>query len=302
LLSAAQILAIMDRITKVFFDPLATSKSQIRAILQELPAGSAHPFSPEKLLLCRTATGIDELDISAYPESHFFNAVDLGEIGQILQTRMTKFSSLQVFNDEYTVQQAPTSTFKVPIGDRIAILAVSVRYPTYYDLCVASADNETSCYNAQETFRGMSHSGDINESGDLLHHIRISETLHHGKEFAVFVSGYDCTKLTMFQARNPVVMVANHTEKSLYIVPVPLDAATIGDATICSPLVVKREGDSLICSILPTPTTDVGKMCSGRTLESSSFREAIQRADWTLSAIPEASQSHCEFLKSFLSF
>lgn len=82
----------MERVTKVFFDPLATSKTQIRALLEDLPAGSAHPYSPERLLLLRTASGIDELDISSYPEKHFFNAVDLGELGETLQTRMTKFS------------------------------------------------------------------------------------------------------------------------------------------------------------------------------------------------------------------
>lgn len=83
----------MERITKVFFDPLATTKAQIRALLQDLPIGSAHPFSPERLLLCRTSKGIDEIDISSYSEKHFYNAVDLGEIGHTLQTRMTKFSS-----------------------------------------------------------------------------------------------------------------------------------------------------------------------------------------------------------------
>jgi hypothetical protein len=81
----------MERITKVFFDPLATTKAQIRAILEDLPVGSAHPFSPERILLCRTATGIDEIDISAYPEDYFFNAVDLGELGETLLRRMAGF-------------------------------------------------------------------------------------------------------------------------------------------------------------------------------------------------------------------
>lgn len=71
--------------------------------------------------------------------------------------------------------------------------------------------------------------------------------------------------------------------QTLYIVPVPLDAATIGDATICCPLVIKREGDSLVCSILSTATTDLNKSCSGKKLESASFLEAITRADFTTS-------------------
>lgn len=49
---------------------------------------------------------------------------------------------------------------------------------------------------------------------------------------------------------------------------------------------IKRDGDSLICSILPTATTDRGMMCSSEKLESPSFPEAIKRADFTISAPP----------------
>lgn len=83
----------MERVRKTFFNPLATSKAQVREILQKLPVGSAHPFSPEQNLLCRTKDGIDEIAISYYPENFFFNAVDLGEMGEVLVRRMTRFSS-----------------------------------------------------------------------------------------------------------------------------------------------------------------------------------------------------------------
>ena len=83
----------MERVRKTFFDPLATSKRQIRDILNELPVGSAHPFSPEHLLLCRTENGINEIDVSSYPEDYFFNAVDLGEMGEVLLRRMAGFQS-----------------------------------------------------------------------------------------------------------------------------------------------------------------------------------------------------------------
>ncbi len=112
------------------------------------------------------------------------------------------------------MQQAPSSTLKVPVDPtKIAILAVSERYPTYYDLCVADAACNTTCYSATRSFAGMDHSGDINDRSDLLHHIKIDHRVESGKEFAVFVSGYSHTRLTKFQERNPVVMVANHAEK-----------------------------------------------------------------------------------------
>lgn len=83
----------MESVRKTFFDPLATTKSRIREILADLPIGSAHPFSPESILLCRTDRGIVEIDISSYPEDYFFNAVDLGEMGEVLLRRMANFAS-----------------------------------------------------------------------------------------------------------------------------------------------------------------------------------------------------------------
>jgi hypothetical protein len=82
----------MEHVRKTFFNPLATSKAQIRELLQSLPVGSAHPYSPQHLLLCRTDNGIDEIDISSYPEDYFYNAVDLGEMGEVLLRRMAGFN------------------------------------------------------------------------------------------------------------------------------------------------------------------------------------------------------------------
>ncbi|KAJ5082888.1 hypothetical protein N7532_011931 [Penicillium argentinense] len=78
----------MERVKKTIFDPLATSKDRIREILEPRPAGCAHPFSPEHILLFRTDDGIDEIDISSYPEDCFFNAQDLGKMGETLLARM----------------------------------------------------------------------------------------------------------------------------------------------------------------------------------------------------------------------
>lgn len=83
----------MERVRKTFFDPLASSKARIREILEDLPVGSAHPFSPERIILCRTDNGIEEIDISSYPEDYFFNAIDLGEMGETLLRRMAGFKS-----------------------------------------------------------------------------------------------------------------------------------------------------------------------------------------------------------------
>lgn len=80
-----------------------------------------------------------------------------------------------------------------------------------------------------------------------------------------------------------MVVIANHSTKTLYIIPVPLDSASIGDATICSPLVVRKDvDDSLVCSILSTPAIDTEKMCTGASLKTDAFNTAIQRATFTI--------------------
>lgn len=94
----------MERVRKTFFNPLATSKAQVQNILEDLPVGSAHPFSPERILLCRTENGIEEIDISSFPEDFFFNAMDLGEMGEVLLKRMAGFESnlsMSSLSDEY---------------------------------------------------------------------------------------------------------------------------------------------------------------------------------------------------------
>lgn len=87
----------MERVRKIHFDPLLTTQAQIRQRLETLPVGSAHPFSPKRILLCKTQDDtIEEIDISGYPEDYFYNAVDLGEMGEILLRRMANFTQLSM--------------------------------------------------------------------------------------------------------------------------------------------------------------------------------------------------------------
>ncbi|KAF4958407.1 hypothetical protein FSARC_11024 [Fusarium sarcochroum] len=275
----------MERVRKTFFDPLAKSKGRITEILQDLPVGSAHPFSPEGILLCRTEKGIEEIDISGYNEEYFYNAVDLGEMGETLLRRMAGFSGqLSVFND-FQIMQAPAATFKIPIvSGEITILAVSERTPTYYDFCFADAECNSCCWLERDTFPGISHSGDLLNHNDLLDYVKIYSERLTEKPICVFISGYQKTRITRFLGTNPALLVADHVDKILYIIPVPLDAATIGDATLCCPLVIKKDEDSLICSILPTATTESNMMCHSKQTISPCFPEAIKRADFTVSA------------------
>lgn len=271
----------MEKVTKVFFDPLLQEKHQICALLLTLPVGSAHAFRGE-LLVHSAEDDITSIDISMHNEDYFSNAVSLGDLGEEILDRMKLFpDEIGGFNDEYSIQQAPSSSFTVPIASgKIHFFAVSVKKPTYYDLCVGDSAFQTCCFRSRNIFRGISHSGDRVAADVLLHYITLDSALDDEPR-AVFVSGYRSHALYRYKKHNPLVLVADHSTKTLYIVPVPLDRATIGEeATLCCPLVIRKNvrDNTLLCSILPNPAIDTNLSCDGRQLESSAFATAISRA------------------------
>lgn len=116
------------------------------------------------------------------------------ETGEGVLDRMKMFTGISKFNEEFTIQQAPGTTFEIPILDgEIHIFAVSERTPSYYDLCIADAEQKTSCFQSKNTFKGLTHSGDVNMGRMLLQHIKVSSDLDETAR-AVFVSGYQYNK------------------------------------------------------------------------------------------------------------
>lgn len=110
--------------------------------------------------------------------------------------------------------QAPASTFKIPlVSGQITILAVSERNPTYYDFCLADVSCNACCWCARDTFRGISHSGDVATRQDLLQYVKIDKNNLTNREICVFISGYQFTRITRFLGTNPALLVADHAGK-----------------------------------------------------------------------------------------
>lgn len=93
------------------------------------------------------------------------------------------------------------------------ILAVSERKPTYYDFCVADASYNACCWSAQNTFPGITHSGDITNGQDLAQYLKINRETPTEQELCVFISGYELTPITKFLGTHPALLVADHADK-----------------------------------------------------------------------------------------
>lgn len=95
----------------------------------------------------------------------------------------------------------------------MTIFAVSERMPTYYDFCLADARNNACCYSANDTFKGITHSGDRCSGNDLLQYVKFVTRNLSEEEYCVFISGFQSVRITRFLGTHPALLVANHEEK-----------------------------------------------------------------------------------------
>ena len=73
--------------------------------------------------------------------------------------------------------------------------------------------------------------------------------------------------LHRYAIQRPSVLLVNHRDRVLYLTPVPLDQATIGEATFSCPVVCWRTSrDELTVSVLANPLGAEGIFACGENL------------------------------------
>ncbi|KAJ6257612.1 hypothetical protein Dda_7399 [Drechslerella dactyloides] len=275
--------ASLAAVRKTVFNPLLQTRDDVTAFLASQPAGTAHPFNRTLLLLEPSSSPsssptITNIDLADKDESYFLSATDLNSLSETITTRIDTFSAQLADFKAYTIISLTTPYLEVPfVPDEKAIIVLSVRQPTYYDFCVGNAAGDVVLYcNATHVgLPGARHSGDINIGNMLLHHVNFSNELSENP-FGLFVSGYSYNSLHKYKPQNPAVTIADHHAKILYVVPVPLDEATIGDATLCIPVVGRRRGEKLCFSVLPSAVTS-DQVAAGPKLPGDTLARAIAR-------------------------
>ncbi|KAF3940945.1 hypothetical protein ABW19_dt0205444 [Dactylella cylindrospora] len=265
-------------VRKTVFNPLLQTKEEISAYLKSLssPNGAAHPF--EKSLLLLENDKITDIDISDKDESFFFSATDLNTLSETISQRIEVYQpQLEKFKD-FTIISLVNPYLEIPFvpGERM-IVVLSVRQPTYYDFCLGNSNGDMILFSNlnHANLPGLSHSGDNNNGTNLLHSVEMKEGMNE-QPFALFVSGYSNNSLHLYKPQNPAVTICDHVSKIMYVVPVPLDQATIGDATLCVPVVGRRRRDKICFSVLPSAVTS-NQVAGGSHLAGDTLARAIAR-------------------------
>ncbi|KAI2509359.1 hypothetical protein MHU86_4992 [Fragilaria crotonensis] len=96
----------------------------------------------------------------------------------------------------------------------------------------------------------------------------IKGTFVIGQHHPVILTGYKNTPLIAFAAYRPVVLVADHTQKIVNVVSVPLDEDNVGHEKVLTmpfgvtrlPPLAGEANQQLLVTIYPNPYTDIGSI------------------------------------------
>ncbi len=266
--------------TRVFFDPILTNRSGIEEYLLGLGNGSAHPYfcaaDGRQLLLVNINGVIVEHDITDVDPGVFLNDASIadleGMVGKLMD-RHPQLSDIRGFTFQFL---SPGSTVSLPITDKLMVFVVSNKKTNqYFDLVSYSQGREgTSCVTYKNrTHNGIRHSGD---NGNLLHFLsNLNSPGNVGVPQTITVVGYNKRALRLFKDQQPSVLLVDYEKEIIYIVPCPLDQASVGNATLAHLVVAVHVNGRLDCVVLPKPIT-VNNVNTGDC--SSTIIQSVQEA------------------------
>lgn len=251
-------------IVKYIFNPYLCSLKQICEFLQKSPLGTAHPCSENgrRTLLVWTGENIDSYDISMMDPKIFLSNARLSDLAELITNHIDRFHPLVSFKDFSVQLLKPGEIFDLPIHEEIMVFAVTDKKDGhYFDLSIYFGGNRHCLTYNIRNVEGLQHSGDV---GSLLHYVKGFDSFSDGKAMIFTVTGFRKRKLRYFENQLPCVIFVDHEKKTNFVVPCPLDSATIGEASMSGLVVAYKYRDSLRCSVLSAPMTisdvDTGEM------------------------------------------
>lgn len=238
-------------------------------------------------LLIKTDKGIVRVDLRKINPNTFLSSVNLADAQEGTVSRLSNYSQLDGIKNFTVKMLAQGDVVSVPLpksGQIFSLVLTDKKGSDYFDFVLHTFTHENrvnpilrSVNFSQKSGGAFRHSGDI---GSLLHYVSSTSDFKEGESFLLSTIGFRQRQLTFFQNQVPMICLVNYETESIYIVPCPLDKATLGDAT-CSGLVVgKRVGDSIKYAVLSAPATleDIDTCTMNKQVENM-LNESIQLAE-----------------------
>ena len=248
--------AVLRTIDKIIFDPLSVSAlTCLKRCSSALSTGLTKVGTVYKkdgknmLLVVKMEEGNpiveEELDLSSIKVKSLIDNVSqtdlFSNVDSFTEALKSELNSFGIKPNEYTIRLQDSGTkFTTQMKSGQVISACfSFVQPTYFDLCCRLNDKHVVHYSNRSA-GPLSHSGDKMTANRLLHTLSYTNkdnSIESDQIIVPFLTGYKQTPLKKFEKHRPVVVIMDHLNKEMIVVRVPLDEASVGDHTLCAPIV-----------------------------------------------------------------
>jgi hypothetical protein len=268
----------LEKVQRYVFNPHLNSRPEIESYLTSSEVGTAHPYTEKgkKYLLLNEGSKISQIDITDVDPQKFVSHAELSSAEGKVVEYLGKYPDLTSMKD-YSVQMlSPGDVVELPITpDIMTWVASDKKDGNYFDYTI-TINSKVLTYG-NRSVSGLTHSGDV---GNLLHWAKGFNNLSDKSIMILQVVGFRKRSLRFFVDQLPVVFLVDHNKRIIYMVPCPLDQATVDNATMSGLVVARKEGETLKCCVLPSPATvdgvDTGNLSSKTNAKiASALEQAI---------------------------
>jgi hypothetical protein len=244
---------LLKKATTYYHDPFLVTEDEVKDFLRSQGSGSAHAFKRKLFIWSAEGDQFTEVNLDAISPSTFLSSISLADASEAITNRLEMYTELAAVK-HYTVQLvSPGQTLEVPFRSGLNSFVVTNKTGgDYFDyvLYIRNGAGWVPLTYNTKLQGAFSHSGDI---GALLHYVSYAEHIPESLPFVMGVTGFRKRSLRFFVDQLPAVLLVNPSNETLYLVPCPLDQATIQEATFAGIVVGKKERGMIKYAILPTP-------------------------------------------------
>ena len=245
--------------TSYIFDSFRVSEETVHQLVLSSTNGIAHPWvraNGERILLINNKGSIEKKNITHDNLQQYMNSADLSELEGSIAKLMSDHPLLQDFLGFSITMMNQGEQVELSLTDKKVIAICTKKIGTYFDLAMYFQDGQTINY-LNKTHKNLVHSGDkAGKNQAFLQYVSNFDQLQPGQDVIVSAIGYGRTPLWKFVNQQPAIMLIDWEKEIIYLVPAPLDKISIGEnSTYASLVVVRRNGNKLVCNVLPSPVT-----------------------------------------------
>lgn len=205
-------------------------------------------------ILYKENNEIKRFNIAGLPDDTFINRASLASNIDNISSYITQFTQTNKYSGYSFVSLSQGDVIKIKPNNEIFSFTITNKGTgQYFDFVLYQMNDgkPVPCTYSSRNVSGYTHSGDMSNGNYFLHHIKSNP--NYKKTVALGVCGYRRTALHKFLTQNPSIVIVDDENKILYVVPCPLDKASVREDTFAVLATVQRSKDWLTVSVLDRP-------------------------------------------------